>query len=36
MDLLIKTNVDFDESPLIYEVYTVVILVVSVDFFEKE
>ena len=36
MDLLIKTNVDFDESPLMYEVYTAVILVVSVDFFKKE
>ena len=36
MDLLRKTNVDFDESPLMYEVYTAVILVVSVEFFEKE
>ena len=36
MDLLIKTNVDFDESPLMYKAYTAVILVVIVEFFEKE
>ena len=36
MDLLRKTSFYFDESPLMYEVYTAVILVVSVEFFEKE
>lgn len=36
MDFLIKTNVDFDESPVMYELYTAIILEVSVEFFEKE
>lgn len=36
MDFLIKTNVDFDESPVMYELYTATILEVSVEFFEKE
>lgn len=36
MDFLIKTNADFDESPVMYELYTAIILEVSVEFFEKE